>query len=182
MPRSKPLLVSAIAIILAVAAGYATYLSQQKASALAPTIAPAGLARLLATTLPDPDGKVRTIGEWKGKVLVVNFWATWCPPCRKEMPAFSRLHDKLAPKGVQFVGIGIDSPSAIKEFVLRSPVSYAILIGGSEGLELTRALGNLTGALPHTVVIGRDGEPVFSRLGLVDEGQLEALLTPLVGG
>lgn len=181
MANSKPLVVSAIAVVLAVAVGYTTYRSQQKASALAPSIAPASLARLQATSLPEPDGKMRTISDWKGKVLVVNFWATWCPPCRKEMPAFSRLHDKLAAKGVQFVGIGIDSPSAIKEYVLQSPVSYAILIGGSEGLELTRALGNVTGALPHTVVIGRDGEPVFSRLGLVDEGQLEALLTPLVG-
>ena len=145
-----------------------------------PRVPPEGVLRLQATTLPDAAGQATPIAEWKGKILIVNFWATWCSPCRKEMPAFSRLHAKLAEKGVQFVGIGIDSPSAIKEFAFQTPVSYPLLVSGSEGLDLIRALGNQVAALPYTVVLDRKGKAVFSRLGLVDEAELEKLLDRLL--
>lgn len=171
------------AALLIAVAGFGVFAWKQVERAATPeaAIPEMGLVQLQATRLPDASGKPQALADWKGKVLVVNFWATWCPPCRKEMPAFSRIHAKMADKGVQFVGIGIDSPSAIKEFALQTPVSYPLLIGGSEGLELIRTLGNPTGALPYTIVLGRDGQPALSRLGMIEEAELEKLLTPLLG-
>lgn len=93
---------------------------------------------------------------------------------------FSRLQKELGGKGLQFVGIGIDSPSAIKEFALRTPMEYPLLIGGSESLDLVRALGNASGGLPYTIVFGRDGNPVLSRLGMIDEPSLRKAVEPLL--
>jgi thiol-disulfide isomerase/thioredoxin len=141
-----------------------------------PNIPPDGVAKLLNTTLPDHANRPQPMSQWAGKVLVVNFWATWCPPCRAEMPDFSRLNTEYTAKGVQFVGVGIDSPSAIKEFALQFPVSYPLLIAGTTGLELTDALGNLNGALPHTIVFDREGKPFAERLGRWEAPALEAIL------
>jgi thiol-disulfide isomerase/thioredoxin len=146
----------------------------------APSIPVTALSRLHALPFKDLNGNERTLAEWKGKTLVINFWATWCPPCRKEMPAFSSLHTRLAGKGVFFVGIGIDSPSAIKEFALQYPVSYPLLIGGSEGLEAMRTIGNRNGALPFTLIVDPTGAPVLSKLGMIDEATFEAKLLELV--
>lgn len=143
------------------------------------TVPEAGVGRLFETTLSDHGGKPVAFSAWRGRVLVVNFWATWCPPCLREMPELSESSVKYAGKGVQFVGIGIDSPSAIKEYVYRRPVSYPILVGGTEGLEVARALGNVSGALPFTVIIDASGRPVFARLGEVDARQLDQILGPL---
>jgi thiol-disulfide isomerase/thioredoxin len=146
----------------------------------APSIPVAALARLQDLPFKDLTGQERRLADWKGKTLVVNFWATWCPPCRKEMPAFSNLHTKLANRGVVFVGIGIDSPSAIKEFALQYPVSYPLLIGGSEGLEAMKTIGNRNAALPYTLVVDATGAPVFSRLGMIEEASFETTLLELV--
>lgn len=145
-----------------------------------PQIAPAALGRLLGSTLTDSNGQPQALAQWSGKVLVVNYWATWCPPCREEMPGFSRLQTRLGPEGVQFIGIGIDSPSAIKEYAFQTPMHYPLLVGGSEGMDLLRDLGNDTGALPYTLVLDRRGQPAFSRLGIVHENELEARLRPLI--
>lgn len=93
---------------------------------------------------------------------------------------FSRLQTELADRGVQFVGIGVDSPSAIKEFALRTPMSYPLLIGGTESMALARLLGNSAGGLPYTLVLDRSGKPVMSRVGLLDEPSLRQALAPLL--
>ena len=142
----------------------------------APSIPVAALARFQSLPFKDLAGATRTLADWKGKTLVINFWATWCPPCRKEMPAFSNLHTKLADRGIVFIGIGIDSPSAIKEFALQFPVSYPLLIGGSEGLEAMKSIGNRNAALPYTLVVDPTGTPVFSKLGMIEEASFEATL------
>ena len=146
----------------------------------APSIPVAALARMNAMPFKDLAGTERTLAEWRGKTLVINFWATWCPPCRKEMPAFSALHTKLAAQGVFFVGIGIDSPSAIKEFALQYPVSYPLLIGGSEGMEAMKAIGNRNAALPYTLVIDPSGAPAFAKLGMIEEASFEAQLLQII--
>jgi thiol-disulfide isomerase/thioredoxin len=145
-----------------------------------PSIPVAALTRLQALPFKDLNGNERTLADWKGKTLVINFWATWCPPCRKEMPAFSNLHTKLGGRGVFFIGIGIDSPSAIKEFALQYPVSYPLLIGGSEGLEAMKTIGNRNAALPYTLVLDSNGAPALSKLGMIDEATFEAKLLELV--
>ncbi len=128
---------------------------------------PAAARQLLALTLPDADGKPQSLGQWQGKVLVVNFWATWCPPCREEMPGFSRL---------QFVGIGIDSADKIREFSHQTPVSYPLLVGSPGLMEIVNQLGNDAGGLPYTVILGRDGTLRRTQLGAWKETDLEAVL------
>jgi thiol-disulfide isomerase/thioredoxin len=187
MPRRTTLVVAAVAA-LALSAVAFIYRQTPAEGARSPTgearlaIDPAGIGRLLKATLPDAESRPTAVSTWQGKILVVNFWATWCPPCIKEMPELSQTSSKYAGKGVQFVGIGIDSPSAIKEYLLRQPVSYPILIGGTEGLEIARGLGNGSTALPFTVILDAGGRPLFARLGAVDAAQLDKILAPLVAG
>jgi thiol-disulfide isomerase/thioredoxin len=181
MRRPHPLITGLLVTLFAVGAGL--YASQQIGSRdkiKSGNIARAALARLQAVNLPDVAGQTQPMAQWQGKTVVVNFWATWCPPCRQEMPGFSRLQEKFGDKGVQFVGIGVDSPSAIKEYALQNPMAYPLLIGGSTALDLLRQLGNPTAALPYTLVLDASGKPIFSKLGMVDELSLEKRLQPLL--
>ena len=119
-----------------------------------------------------PDGKAVNSADWQGKVLVVNFWASWCPPCVEEMPTLDLLQKAFLQENVLFVGIGIDSPSNIREFLEKTPVSYSILIGGLEGSALSKQMGNAQGALPFTVIINSKGKAVYSNLGTISEDEL----------
>jgi thiol-disulfide isomerase/thioredoxin len=119
-----------------------------------------------------PDGKSINSAQWQGKVLVVNFWASWCPPCIEEMPTLDLLSQEFLQQNVLFVGIGIDSPSNIREFLINTPVSYPIVIGGLEGSNLSKQLGNTQGALPYTIIINSKGKAVFSKLGKISEDEL----------
>jgi len=119
-----------------------------------------------------PDGKTVNSADWQGKVLVVNFWASWCPPCVEEMPTLDLLQKAFLQENVLFVGIGIDSPSNIREFLEKTPVSYSILIGGLEGSALSKQMGNAQGALPFTVIINSKGKAVYSKLGKISEDEL----------
>ena len=119
-----------------------------------------------------PDGKSIKSEEWQGKVLVVNFWASWCPPCVEEMPTLDQLQAEFKTQNVLFVGIGIDSPSNIRDFLANTPVSYPIVIGGLEGSNLSKQMGNSQGALPYTIVIDAKGKSTSSKLGKISEEEL----------
>ena len=119
------------------------------------------------------DGKPSNSENWRGKVLVVNFWASWCPPCVEEMPALDKMAQEYASKNVLIVGIGIDSPSNIREFLQKTPVSYPIVIGGLEGSNLSKQMGNTQGALPYTVVINAKGKSIYTKLGKISEEELK---------
>ena len=132
---------------------------------------------VLQWVLPDLDGRPQTIAQWRGKVLVVNFWASWCSPCIEEMPVFSRLHERYASQGVQFVGIGVDDTEKMQSFVQARPVSYPLLATTPE-ISATPAL-QMNG-LPLTLVIDRAGRLEMSRLGRLDEARLEPVLQRLL--
>lgn len=119
-----------------------------------------------------PDGKSIDASKWQGKVLVVNFWASWCPPCVEEMPTLELLQKEYLQKNVLFVGIGIDSPSNIRQFLEKTPVSYPILVGGLDGSSLSKQMGNTQGALPFTVIINGQGKATYSKLGKISEEEL----------
>lgn len=143
--------------------------------------APSGSASsLLALTLPDLASTPQPLSQWKGKILVANYWATWCPPCREEMPAFSRLHERYADKGVQFVGISIDSADKIREFQKESPVSYPLLVAGIEVMQTSVDAGNSAQALPFTVILDRAGMLHSVKLGRFSEAGLEQRLQGLL--
>ncbi|MBK7675839.1 MAG: TlpA family protein disulfide reductase [Candidatus Accumulibacter sp.] len=133
---------------------------------------------IMALTLPDLDGRPQAIAQWRGKILVVNYWASWCAPCVEEMPAFSRLQSRYAAQGVQFVGIGIDEVEKLRTFARVTPVAYPLLVGDPAG---TQAPALQVRGLPYTVVIDRNGRFEGSRLGRIDEVTLEATLRQLVG-
>lgn len=132
---------------------------------------------LFATRLPDGKGNTIRIGDWRDKTLVVNFWAAWCQPCRDEMPAFSRLHTRYAERGVQFVGVAVDSEKNVAEFSAKLPVSYPLLIADTEGSKLMRDLGNRSMGLPYTLVIRPGGEAVMTQLGRLSENRLDGFLS-----
>lgn len=140
------------------------------------SLTPETVARLFSTRLNDAGGQTHAFEQWRGKTLVINFWATWCPPCREEMPEFSRLHTRHAANGVQFVGIALDNADNVAAFAKTQPVSYPLLIAASETTELLRQLGNASLGLPYTVVLGPSGETRMLRLGRVSELDLEAVL------
>lgn len=146
----------------------------------APMVAAQQLEALYATALPDLDGHIQTLTQWRGKVLVVNYWATWCAPCREEMPMFSKLHDHYAASGVQFVGIALDDADKVRGFVRETPVSYPLLVGGNGAIKPTLSFGNAPQAVPFTIVLDREGGIHTAKLGRVHEDDLTRLLDDLV--
>ena len=126
------------------------------------------VATLLSLSLPDHAGVLRALGDWRGRTLVVNFWATWCGPCVEEMPELSALQREHAPEKMQIVGIGVDSSRNIAEFAQKYPMSYPLLVAGAQGIELARQFGDEAGGLPFTVVIDPGGQIVARTLGRVD--------------
>jgi thiol-disulfide isomerase/thioredoxin len=136
--------------------------------------------RLWTTRLPDLSGREQTLDNWRGKVLVVNFWAPWCPPCRAEMPGFDHLQNRLGARGLQFVGVALDAPDKVSAFLAKNPVSYPILQGAVTGHELARAAGNQLGGLPYTLILDRRGSPVATLTGGIEEARVEALVEPLL--
>ena len=134
---------------------------------------------LLAATLPDLRGERQAMAQWKGNVLVVNFWATWCPPCLKEIPEFIRMQAALRDRRVQFVGIAIDDPHKVADFAAKMGINYPVLMAETEGISLARAAGNRLGGLPFTVVIDRQGKTARIELGTLDEAKLLPVLQAL---
>lgn len=123
--------------------------------------------------LPDLQGTLHRPGEWDGKVVLVNFWATWCPPCRKEIPGFIRLREEYAGQGFDIVGIAIDNPTAIAEFAKEIDFNYTLLHGESNAAQLSRAFGDTMGGLPFSALLDRQGIIRFLKAGELTEDVLE---------
>lgn len=132
-------------------------------------------------SLPDLSGREVPSSTWAGRILVVNYWASWCPPCVREMPMLIRAQEALAPQGVQFVGIAIDRAEDARAFVAQYPVNYPVLIGNPEAVELSRRLGNRLQGLPFTAIFDRRGRRVFSHTGELEAEDLKASLDALLG-
>ncbi|MCF8198305.1 MAG: TlpA family protein disulfide reductase [Sulfuritalea sp.] len=130
--------------------------------------------------LDNLEGKRVSLGQWRGQVLVVNYWATWCHPCREEMPGFSRLQEKYQDKSVQFVGISIDTVAKIMEFQKTTPVVYPLLIGDMNAMESSAKFGNSRLALPFTAVFDKQGKLFSTKLGRLTESDLEKQLEELI--
>ncbi|WCM87585.1 TlpA family protein disulfide reductase [Acidovorax sp. NCPPB 3576] len=111
--------------------------------------------------------------RFRGKPLLVNFWATWCPPCVDELPLLNAFYREHAAKGWQVVGLAIDQPSAVRKFLERLPLDFPVGLAGLSGTELGRSLGNLTGGLPFSVLIGADGSIVHRKMGQVTAEDLQ---------
>lgn len=139
-----------------------------------------GVAALLAAPMFDLQGRSRSVLEWKGRVLVCNFWATWCAPCREEIPALGRIRSKMSSKGVEIVGIAIDQRSNVADFTKELDIVYPVLLADAGSIELMRRLGNSAGGLPFTVVIDRAGKLAYRKLGPIAEAEFEARIASIL--
>jgi thiol-disulfide isomerase/thioredoxin len=171
----------------AAAAGVALQMRRETPAAVpaaagAPSAASAALAApatppedaLWQAKFTQPNGQVLAMSSWRGQPIVLNFWATWCPPCLKEMPEIDRFAKQFAAQGGRVLGLAVDNPSAVAAYLARTPVSYAIGLAGFEGTELSRQLGNSNGGLPFTVAIHRQGHVAHRRLGETNVAELTA--------
>jgi thiol-disulfide isomerase/thioredoxin len=138
-------------------------------------------AAIYTARFSDAGGAPRTLAQYAGKVLVVNFWATWCTPCREEMPAFVKLQSRWQGRGVQFVGLAQDDPAKVAAFARELGINYPLWTGGGEVMELSRRLGNRLGVLPHTVVLDPQGHVIVSRIGKFEEEGLDSRLSAVTG-
>lgn len=126
--------------------------------------------------LTDLDGNRRTATEWRGKVVLVNFWATWCPPCREEIPLFIDAQEQFGASGLQIVGIAIDEATAVSAYAASVGVNYPVLIASSEGMGLMTQFGNVSGALPYSAVLNRQGRIVSVRRGAYQAEELREII------
>ncbi len=127
---------------------------------------------LFKQQMSTPDGVQQNLAQWRGRTVVVNFWATWCAPCVEEMPALTEMQNALTPKSVQIIGIGIDTAANIKTFIARYGIGYPVFVASVGGTELMREFGNRSGGLPFTVLIGGDGKVARRYLGKLNMDQL----------
>jgi thiol-disulfide isomerase/thioredoxin len=137
-------------------------------SGRAPSIDPWSLA------FDTPDGSRLALASLRGKPLVMNFWATWCPPCVREMPALDRFHRDFSANGWQVLGIAADHADQVRSFLNNTPVGFPIAVAGFGAVELSRQLGNLSGGLPFTVLFDRRGEVMQRHMGETRYEQLAA--------
>lgn len=140
----------------------------------------AALKELLALTLPDAEGRTQPLARWEGQVRVINFWATWCAPCREEMPHFVKLQSRYADRGVVFLGLAIDRPERVARFAAEIGVNYPLLLGDMALLSLAGRVGNRGEVLPFTVVVDRSGRMAARRTGIYTEEALAAILEGLI--
>jgi thiol-disulfide isomerase/thioredoxin len=140
-----------------------------------------GAATLLSQVFPDLAGKPRRLLEWKGDVIVCNFWATWCVPCREEIPLLNAAQQKYASKMLRIVGIAVDTADKISEFTKQVKIDYPVLVAQAEAIDTMRELGNKVGGLPFTAVLDRSGALAATKLGAYKGGELDQVVQPLLG-
>lgn len=135
---------------------------------------------LFASSFPNENGQQTPLSIYQGQWVILNFWATWCAPCREEMPELSALHTKYAEQHIVVLGIAVDDVAAINEFSKENPVSYPLFAADMEGMALATNLGNNKGVLPFTVIIKPDGQVHKVFFGRVSKELLEKSILPML--
>ncbi len=168
---------AAFLVVAAVAGFTGFYLNQARLTSAA---SEAAAQKLLLESFADLNGGMQTLSQHRGKVLVVNFWATWCAPCREEIPALMRVSARHLDKGVEFVGIAMDNVAKVREYASEFRIGYRLLIGGGQTLAISKDLGNQASVLPFTVVFDRTGKVAYAHVGAVTEATLDKVLLQLL--
>jgi thiol-disulfide isomerase/thioredoxin len=178
MPLSKAARIALVASAAAVAlaAGILAHLASRTSAPDA-----AAVSALTLTKFQDLFGGSSSIAQWRGQVVVVNFWGSWCPPCREEIPGLVNIYREMAPKGLKIVGIAVDSAENARSASEELGIRYPVLVAGFEAIDLTRKLGNRVGALPYTLVLDRQGRVAATHLGLISQAELARIIAPLLG-
>ena len=165
-------------LFAAIIAGTAGFYLRHSLSASSTEIVSAGT--LLDTSLSDLTDKPHKLTEWQGKILIINFWATWCPPCLSEIPEFITLQKQYADKNVQFIGIAIDEKQAVLDYNVTAKINYPILIAGDTGIEMSKAWGNAIESVPFTVIVNSQGQIIHRQLGELSREKLLEVIQPLI--
>ena len=174
-PARREVLILGAAGLAAAAAGFLVGPALLKSTTGGEQDAAASIA-LRSANLVDLAGHSRRLSEWSDRILVCNFWATWCAPCREEIPLLVAAGQKYRDKGVEIVGIAIDNMAKVVEFTASLKISYPILLAEANGLDLMRQLGNGAGGLPYTVVVDRQGALKHRKLGAFKGAELDSVL------
>lgn len=169
--RREALVLGGVGVAAALAGAVAGVLALQARS---------GAASLLAAPFQDLQGQPRRLLDWQGRALLCNFWATWCAPCREEIPLLVAAKQQLQRSRGEIVGIGIDSVDKIREFAATFKINYPVLAGDATAIDLLRSLGNRSGGLPFTVLLNPRGSIEYRRLGALTEGELGQVLASLM--
>lgn len=138
-------------------------------------------AWLHEASFEDLSGRRRRLSEWQGRPLILNFWATWCAPCREEIPLLMAMRRKHGPRGLEVVGLAIDLAAKVSDYARTMAIDYPVLLANGAGLELMRRLGNAGGVLPYTVFVGRRGELARRKLGAFSQAELEEAVAQVLG-
>lgn len=179
MKPEKIAILGVLGIVAGVVAGYAqkTWFNNETSSH---QTTGDYLESIPSFTYHDLNGHQRWSTEWTSNILVLNYWATWCPPCRKEIPGFVKLQEEFRKKNVQFVGIAIDDIEDVEEFAEDYKINYPTLLGDLEASELSRKMGNRFNGLPFTVISTPGGKILLSKTGELKEAELRDILTDLI--
>ena len=121
---------------------------------------------------PKPGGGEIALSEWRGAPLLINFWATWCPPCVEEMPLLARFQRAHRSTGWRVLGIAVGKEKPVQDFIAAKGIDFAIVLAGNDGLALSRSLGNAAGGLPFSIAFGRNGTVLAQKVGALNEAML----------
>ena len=163
-----------LAVLAAVALGVGT--SRDPAPSNKTPALSISAGAIYSASFPDMSGQQQSLGQWQHHLLVINFWAPWCAPCREEMPIFEKIHRENAGKKLQIIGIAADSRLNVANFNQAGFFHYMLLPDELGAIEFSKRLGNAPGLLPHTVVLAPGGNAVFAKLGGVSAAELEAVI------
>jgi thiol-disulfide isomerase/thioredoxin len=180
--QTRTLALFAVVAVTSAMGGAAYFLwSGSTATVVDRSLTPSAVVeRVYATRVTDLKGAGQGLDQWRGKVVVINFWATWCTPCREEIPGFVSLQERYGHLGLQLVGVALDQPDKVAEFAREFRINYPVLIGGLDIMDLLRQAGNRAGVLPYTLVIDRRGNLAGQERGGLREPKLEGLIQPLL--
>lgn len=159
--------------LLAIISGYIVRQIQQGGYATSGPVRP-------LFQLPDIHGTIHNIREWDGQVLVINFWATWCAPCRREIPEFIELQKKFGERGLQFIGVAIDKRDKVKAFIEEYNINYPVLISEEKGSSIAADYGNDLRVVPYTAFVNRAGQIVYTHAGAMDRKTVKSHFMPLL--
>ena len=170
MSSRRSVLFGGVAALAAAAGAGGAWWRQRDASASGDAMD----AAFWSQSFDRPEGGELTLAQFKGKPLILNFWATWCAPCVEELPMLDRFFRDQAANGWQVIGLAIDQPSAVRKFLDRTPVAFPIGLAGMQGTELVKQLGNTSGGLPFTLLVAADGKAAIRKMGKLEPADLEA--------
>jgi thiol-disulfide isomerase/thioredoxin len=179
---NNKILIAVAALALVAGVVVSQWLRQPStAPAPAPTITGAMPERMVEFSLPDTEGKLRSINDWKGKTIILNFWATWCPPCREEIPLLVEVHEKFKSHGLVVVSVAIDKKDDIVNFIDSYFINYPVLVNDQENTQLMAQYGNRVATLPYSVIIAPDGRIIGNKKGAYKRPELYSILEKMFG-